>query len=147
MLKQESVLANEVYKILWDFKIHTDHQIPAWGSEFVLIDEKKSIWWISVVPADCRVKREFKIDKWLNSLRERKELWNMKQMRTPIQSGAFGMVSKNIGKRVGKLLSRGSIQIVHMTSWHLFSWGLKLGHVFCLVWLLFASSLGYYVIY
>ena len=29
MHKPESVLENKIYKILWDFEIQTDHQIPA----------------------------------------------------------------------------------------------------------------------
>ena len=36
MDKPESILANETYKILWDFEIHTDYQIPASGPDFAL---------------------------------------------------------------------------------------------------------------
>ena len=36
----ESVQENEIYKILWDFKIQKDHQIPTRGPDFILINKK-----------------------------------------------------------------------------------------------------------
>ena len=37
----ESILENEMYKILWDFVIQTDHLIPARRPDFVSIHPKK----------------------------------------------------------------------------------------------------------
>ena len=39
--KPESVLENEMHKILWDFAIKTDHPIPARRPDLVLINKKK----------------------------------------------------------------------------------------------------------
>ena len=36
--KSESVLKNETLKILWDFKMFTDHQIPIRRSDVVFIN-------------------------------------------------------------------------------------------------------------
>ena len=42
MHKPESVLENEIHKILWDFKIQTDHSILARGPDLVLINKKRT---------------------------------------------------------------------------------------------------------
>ena len=39
--KSESVLENETHKILWDFEIQTNHQIPARRLDLVLITKEK----------------------------------------------------------------------------------------------------------
>ena len=39
MHKPESVLENEMHKILWDFETQTDHLIPI--PDFVIINNKK----------------------------------------------------------------------------------------------------------
>ena len=39
--KPESVLENEIHKILWDFEIQTDHLIQARKPDLMLINEKK----------------------------------------------------------------------------------------------------------
>ena len=41
MLKTESVLKNETYKILWDLAIETDHLISTRRTNLVLIYKKK----------------------------------------------------------------------------------------------------------
>ena len=41
MRKPESVLENEIFKILWDFGIQTDHSIWARRPDLVLINKKK----------------------------------------------------------------------------------------------------------
>ena len=41
MHKPETVLENNTHKILWDFKIKTDHPIPARRSDRVVINKKK----------------------------------------------------------------------------------------------------------
>ena len=57
--KPESVLDNEMDKIIWNFEIQTAHQIPARRADRVIIDKKKER--ISrivdfAVPVDHRVK-------------------------------------------------------------------------------------------
>ena len=41
MHKPESVLENEMHKILWDFEIQTDHLIPGQRPELAIINEKR----------------------------------------------------------------------------------------------------------
>ena len=41
MHKPESVLENEIHKILWDFEIQTDHLILARRPDLQLINKKK----------------------------------------------------------------------------------------------------------
>ena len=54
MNKPESVQKNETHEILWDFKIQTDHSIPARGPKLVLINKKKKFLLLVdfAVPAD-----------------------------------------------------------------------------------------------
>ena len=74
MHKPESVWANEMHKIIWDFGLQTDHQIAVRRSNLVLINKKKRICHLVdlTVPADHR--REMKegkmIDKYLDLARE-----------------------------------------------------------------------------
>ena len=35
------VLANDIYKLLWDFDIHTDHLISARRPDLIIINKKK----------------------------------------------------------------------------------------------------------
>ena len=59
MSKPESSLDNETHRILWDFKIQTDHLIPARRPDLELIFKKKICHLIDfAVPADHRVKSE-----------------------------------------------------------------------------------------
>ena len=48
MRRQESIIENKPYKILWNFQIETDHWIPAQKPEIVLTEKEKErvIWWI-----------------------------------------------------------------------------------------------------
>ena len=49
-----SVLENNTRKLLWDFNIQTDHQIPARRPDLIIINKKKRICKIVdfAVPAD-----------------------------------------------------------------------------------------------
>ena len=40
MQNSESILENEIHKILWDFEIQTDHQIPARQPDQVIVKKK-----------------------------------------------------------------------------------------------------------
>ena len=41
MYNPESVLENEMHKILWDFEIQMDHLISAWRPDQVIVNKKK----------------------------------------------------------------------------------------------------------
>ena len=59
MHNPESVLENETHKLHWNFKIQTDHQIPAGRPDLIIIINKKERTCRIVdfaVPADHRVK-------------------------------------------------------------------------------------------
>ena len=50
MRKLEFILENETHKILWDFKIQIDYQIPARIADLVLINKKKELAVLWVLP-------------------------------------------------------------------------------------------------
>ena len=58
MHNPESVLENETHKLLWDFKIQTDHLISIRRPNLIIINKKKRTYKIVdfAVPADHRVK-------------------------------------------------------------------------------------------
>ena len=78
MHKPESILENETHKILWDFDVQTDHQIPARRPDLVLIDKKRNTCHLMdfAVPADHRIKMKEseKINKYFDLARELKKL-------------------------------------------------------------------------
>ena len=76
MHKPESVIENEMHKILWDFEILTDHPIRARRPDQVLINKKKRTCHLMdfVVQVDNIIKKKEskKIDKFLAFARELK---------------------------------------------------------------------------
>ena len=76
MHNPESVMENEMHKILWDFETQTDHLILARRPDQVIVNKKKPCWIVDLaVPADYRVKlkQSEKWDKYLNFARELKK--------------------------------------------------------------------------
>ena len=88
-----SVMENETHKFQWDFDIQTDHQIPTWKPDLIIIDKKKKKkkkkkrkkkenlqncglccpgWTLNKTEWKCK---EGKVP---NIARELKKLWNMK---------------------------------------------------------------------
>ena len=67
----------DTHKLLWDFNIHTDHQISARRSDLIIINKKKRICKICdfAVPADHRInmKESEKKDQYLDLARELKK--------------------------------------------------------------------------
>ena len=96
MHKPESVLVNEIHKILRDFVIQTDTLIPARRPDLVIIDKKKGTCHVMdfVILVDRRMNLEF--------FRELRKLWNMGVMVIPIVTGALRMVPKGLvkGKKI-----------------------------------------------
>ena len=70
------VLENDSHKFLWDFNIQTDHLIPAWRPDLIIINKKKRTCKIVdfAVPADHWIKQKEceKKDKYLDLARELK---------------------------------------------------------------------------
>ena len=101
MHNPESVLKNETHKLLWDFEIHTDHQILARWPDLIVINKKKMRTWRIVdfdVLANQRVKLKEceKRDKYLDLAGELKKLWIMKLTIIPMVIGALGTVTKGL---------------------------------------------------
>ena len=105
MHKQESILENEMHKILWDFEIQKDHLIPARRPDLLLINKKKRtcqlVGFAVSVDHWMKLKESEKIDK------ELKKHWNMRVKVIPIVFGALGMVYKNLEDRLEELEIRG----------------------------------------
>ena len=116
------VQENDTHKLLWDFNIHTDHQIPARRPGLTIINKKKKkrIFKIVdfVVPADQRIKLKEceKKDKYLDLARELKKLWNMKVTIVPIVIGAFGTITKGLLKGLEDLEVGGRVETIQMTA-------------------------------
>ena len=72
------VLENDVHKLLWDFDINTDRQIPARRPDLIIINKKKRSCKIVdfAVPADHRInlKESEKRDKYHDLAIELKKL-------------------------------------------------------------------------
>ena len=96
------VLENDTHKLLWDYDIHTDHQISTRRPDLIIINNKKKRICKIVdfaIPPDLRIKLKEceKKDKYRELTRElKKKLWNMKVSIVPIEIGAFGMVTKGL---------------------------------------------------
>ena len=52
MHKPESVVENKTHKILWNFEIQTDHQIPARRPDLVINKKRTYLLEDFIVPAD-----------------------------------------------------------------------------------------------
>ena len=106
MHKPESVLENETHKILWDFKIQTDHLIPARRPDLVVINKKERTCHLIdfAVPADHRVKLKKieKKDKYLDLAREpKKNMEHEGESRTN-----YNWCPRNGSQRSGKKFER-----------------------------------------
>ena len=76
MHNPESILENEMHKLLWNFEIQTDHLISARRPDLVIIRKKRTYRIVDfAVPADHRgrIKESEKRDKYLNLAREVKK--------------------------------------------------------------------------
>ena len=114
------VLENDSHKLLWDFKIQTDHLIPARRPDLIIINKKKRTCKIVdfAVPADHRIKQKEceKKDKYLDLARELKKLWNMQVTIIPIVIGAFGTVTKGLLKGLEDLEVGGRVETIQTTA-------------------------------
>ena len=96
------VIENDSDILLWDFKIQTDHLIPARGPDIIIINYKKKNCKIvdSDVPAEHRInlKESEKKDKYHDLAKELKKLRNMKVTIVPIVIGSLVTISKGLLK-------------------------------------------------
>ena len=114
------VLENATHKLLWDFNIQTDHLIPAWRPDLIIINKKKRTCKIVdfAIPADhwIKLKECEKKDKYLDLARELKKLWNMKGTIIPIVIGAFGRITKGLLKGLEDLEVGGRVETIQTTA-------------------------------
>ena len=88
---------NETHKLLWDFKIQTDHHISARRPGLVISTKKRTCRIVDLaVPADhgVKLKENQKKDKYQDLARELKKQWNMKVTMIPILIDALVTVAK-----------------------------------------------------
>ena len=114
------VLENDTHKLLWDFKIQTDHLIPARRSDLIIINKKKKICKIVdfAIPVDNRIilKESEKKDNYLDLARELKKLWNMKVTIVPIVIGVLGTITKGLLKGLEDLEIGGQVETIQTTA-------------------------------
>ena len=99
-----AVSENNDFHILWDFEVHTDHEIEARRPDMIVTDKKNNICKIIdfAVPFDSRVdsKEVEKIEKYQDLARELRKIWNKKVKVIPIIIGALGTTPKLLRKRL-----------------------------------------------
>ena len=106
--KHASVAENDRVKILWDFKIQTDHVIQHRNPDIVVLykNERKCHLIDMVVPGDKRIelKEQEKIDNYTELRQEVKKIWNLSQVVVvPVVTGALGVTSKRFGRLAGEV--------------------------------------------
>ena len=102
MHEPESILENEMHKILSDFDIQTDHRIPVRSLNLELINKRKKelvIEWILLFQRRMKMKESKKINKYLDIARELKKLWLIKVSVIPIIVYALEAVCKGLKKK------------------------------------------------
>ena len=98
----DGVIENEVYKILWSFKIQCDTKIETRRPDIVIIDKTKEAKIVDVtIPGDVRVnKREIGKTKKYKMLKDEipRMLGMKKVIVIPVVVGALGEVSTGLEK-------------------------------------------------
>ena len=117
MHNPESVLENETNKILGDFEIQTDHQIPTTRQDLVIINKKVNLLnsWL------CRLggwqSKNVKIKETLGLCQKtKKKVWNLKVTVIPIIIGALGTVPKNLINELEQLEIVWRAEIIQTTA-------------------------------
>ena len=102
------VAENNSTKILWNFSIHTDHEVINNKPDIIVVDKiNKTANMIEVaVPNDYNIcsKRLQKIRAYTNLSGEIKTLWNLNKVQiTPVIVGALGTFYKKFDDDISKL--------------------------------------------
>ena len=106
--EKEKVVENEEIKLLWDFKIQTDHTLEHNMPDITLVNKKKRECMIIDIacPFDTRVpkKEKEKMDHYQDLKREIKKLWNMKEVTViPVIIGALGTINTKFETYIKKI--------------------------------------------
>lgn len=104
----EGVIENDQVKVLWDFRIQTDHQIEHNRPDIVVLDKiERSCNVIDIAcPFDTRVleKEQEKMEKYQELKREIGKIWSCRKVTVlPIVIGALGTFSKNLKTSLKKI--------------------------------------------
>ena len=121
MHNPESVMENEMHKLIWDFEIQTDHLISARQPDLERINQKKRTCWIGdfAVPNDhwVKLKESKNKDKYSDHARElKKKLFNIKVTMIPIVTGAFSTVNKGSIQGLEDLKITGRVETIQTTA-------------------------------
>ena len=121
MHNPESVLANEMRKLLWEFEMQMDHRISARQPDTVIINfqRKRNCRIVDFsVPADHRwkLKESEKKDNYLDLAKGRKNMWYMKLTVIPTVIDFLGRVTKGLVQRLEDLQIRGWVGIIQSTA-------------------------------
>ena len=96
----ESVVENELFKVLWDFTIQTDIEIHARRPDIVIVDKNsnETIILDIAIPVDVNIrnKEQEKIVKYQDLAREIRKIWNVSTKVIPIVIGALGTVTDRL---------------------------------------------------
>ena len=95
MHNPESVLKNEMHRLLWEFDTEIGHIISAKQPDWMIVKKKKhlpngGLCCLSRV----KIKEGDNMDKYMTLVRELKDLWIMKVTVIPIVIGALGTIPK-----------------------------------------------------
>ena len=105
--EQEIVVESENLKILWDFRIQTDHVIEARRLDLVEVDKKRRTCKIIdfAVLRDIRIeeKEKEKIEKYQDLRRELQKIWNVRVKIIPLVVGSLGGIPKPFGNRLKEI--------------------------------------------
>ena len=102
-------------KILWDFEIRADRQIPTRRPNLVVIDKKKLDFAVST-DHKVKIKESETLDKYLDLAREWKKLRNMRVTVIPIVVGVLGTAPKGFEKGPEELEIKRRLVVVLITA-------------------------------
>ena len=120
----ESVLENEMHKLLWDFEIQTDPLISARRPDLLIVKRKKrkkkkkrTCRTVDLAIATDQLKEFEKRDKYLDLAWELKQkIYNMKLMVILILIGALRTIPKGLVKELEDLEIRGQVETIQTTA-------------------------------
>ena len=99
----ESILKNEMHKILWDFETQTDYLISAEKPDLALINKKKGtchqVDFAIPVNHWVKKKRMWKDRQYLDLANKLKKLWDIRVTVILIIIGVLGTVPKDMEER------------------------------------------------
>ena len=114
MHNPESILENEMHKILWNSEKQTDHLISVRWPNLVIAKKRTCQIVDFVVPTGYRVKltKSEKRDQYRDLAKELKKLWNMKMMVIPIVIGILDTVTKGMVLGLEDLEIKGQVKTI-----------------------------------